>query len=51
MLTLWSVLVLAPQYSDGDTIPVLSRWGIFVAIDKIHCMSQNYLFFIYAKNH
>ncbi len=30
------------------TKPVLSRWGIFVAI---HCMGQNYNFLFYAKNY
>ncbi len=29
----------------------LSRWSIFVAIAKIHCMGQNDRFFIYDKNH
>ncbi len=33
------------------TKPVLSRTGIFVAIDKTHCMGQNYWFYFYAKNH
>ncbi len=32
------------------TKPVLSRWGIFVAIAN-NCMGQNYTFLFYAKNH
>ncbi len=32
------------------TKPVISSTGIFVAIEKIHCMGQNDPFFFYAKN-
>ncbi len=38
-------------YVTLDHKTILSRWGIFVTIAKIHCMGQNYRFFFYAKNH
>ncbi len=34
-----------------STKAVISNTGIFVAIDTIHCMGQNYTFFCYDKNH
>ncbi len=37
--------------SINVTKSVLSRWDIFVAIAKTHCMGQNDRFSFNAKNH
>ncbi len=50
----WEVVFKKQNYIyimwPWTTKPVLSRWGLFVAVAKIHCMGQTYRFLFYVKN-